>query len=94
MNGLKSSEAYQYLHSNKLRRILLMDVGHNLVYLLYILKADVEPSQSLNVPHHVKHQVKYRQQAAHVMQDHTCIFKVEPLQNEVNLIFTVHYAQY
>ena len=47
MNNLKSSEAYQYLHSNKVGRVLLKEiVGHNLIY----LKADVEPSQSLKVP--------------------------------------------
>ena len=39
MNNLKSSEAYQYLHSNKVGRVLLKEVGHNLIF----LKADVEP---------------------------------------------------
>ena len=48
MNNLKSSESYQYLHSNKVGRVLIKEVGHNLVY----LKADIEPSQSLKVPHH------------------------------------------
>ena len=49
MNNIKSSEAYQYLHSNKVGPVLLKEVvGHNLIY----LKADVEPSQSLKVPHH------------------------------------------
>ena len=46
MNNLKSSEAYQYLHSNKVGRVLLKEIaGHN-------LKGDVEPSQSLKVAHH------------------------------------------
>lgn len=48
MNNLKSSEAYQYLHSNKVGRVLLKEVGHYLVY----LKAHTEPSQSLKVQHH------------------------------------------
>ena len=48
MNNLKSSEAYQYLHRNKVGRVLLKEVGHDLMY----LKADMEPSQSLTVPHH------------------------------------------
>jgi len=48
MKNLKSSEAYQYLHSNKVGRVLLKEVGHDRMY----LKADIEPSQSLKVPHH------------------------------------------
>lgn len=48
MSNLKSSEAYQYLHSDKVGRVLFKDVGNDLVY----LKADVEPSQSLHVAHH------------------------------------------
>ena len=43
MNNLKSSEAYQYLQSNKVGRVLLKEIaGLNLIY----LKADIEPSQS------------------------------------------------
>lgn len=49
MNNLKSSEAYQYLHSNKVGRVVLKEMGHSLIY----LKAHVEPSQSLNIPHHL-----------------------------------------
>ncbi len=48
MSNLKSSEAYQYLHSSKVGRVLFKDVGNDFVY----LKADVEPSQSLNVSNH------------------------------------------
>ncbi len=48
MSNLKSSEAYQYLHNNKVGRVLFKDVGNDFVY----LKADVDPSQSLNVSHH------------------------------------------
>lgn len=48
MNNLKSAEAYQYLHSNKVGPVLIKSVGHDMVY----LKADVEPSQTLTVPHH------------------------------------------
>ena len=48
MNNLKSSEAYQYFHSNKVGHILLKEVGHDRMY----LKGDIEPSQSLKVPHH------------------------------------------
>ncbi len=48
MSNLKSSEAYQYLHSSKVGCVLFKDVGNDFVY----LKADVEPSQSLNVSHH------------------------------------------
>ncbi len=42
MSNLKSSEAYQYLHNNKVGRVLFKDVGNDFVY----LKADVDPSQS------------------------------------------------
>lgn len=48
MNNLKSCETYQYLHCNKVGRVLLKGVEHDLMY----LKADAEPSQSLKVPHH------------------------------------------
>lgn len=48
MSNLKSSEAYQYLHSDKVGRVLFKDVGNDLAY----LKADIEPSQSLHVTHH------------------------------------------
>ena len=48
MQNLKSSEAYQYLHSNKVGTVLVKELDHDLVY----LKADVEPSQSINVTHH------------------------------------------
>ena len=41
MNNLKSSEAYQYLHSNKVVRVLLKEVGHDLMY----LKADRAESE-------------------------------------------------
>ena len=47
MNNLKGSEGYQYLHSNKVGRVLHKAIG-DYVY----LKADVEPSQRLNVSHH------------------------------------------
>ncbi len=48
ISNLKSSEAYQYLHSSKVGCVLFKDVGNDFVY----LKAYVEPSQSLNVSHH------------------------------------------
>lgn len=48
MSNLKSSEAYQYLHSDKIGRVLCKDVGNYLIY----LKADIEPSQSPHVSHH------------------------------------------
>ncbi len=48
MSNLKSSEAYQYLYSDKVGRVLFKDVGNDLVY----LKADIEPSQSLHISHH------------------------------------------
>lgn len=48
MNNLKSSEAYQYLHSNKIGPVFVKEVGNDMVY----LKADVEPSQSCTTPHH------------------------------------------
>ena len=47
MMNLKSSEAYQYLHSEKVGRVWLKEVTEDLVY----LKADIEPSQSLNNTH-------------------------------------------
>lgn len=43
INNLKSSEAFQYLHSDKVGCALLHDMG-SLIY----LKADVQPSQSVN----------------------------------------------
>ena len=49
MENLKTSEAYQYLHSDKVGTVLVRQIEeHDLVY----LKADVEPSQSLHVTHH------------------------------------------
>lgn len=47
MDNLKSSEAYQYLHSNKVGRVLVKTVD-KYIY----LKADIEPSQSLKSPYH------------------------------------------
>jgi len=43
MSNLKSSEEYQYLHSDKVGRVLFKDIRSDLVY----LKANTEPSQSL-----------------------------------------------
>ncbi|KAL2091269.1 hypothetical protein ACEWY4_013532 [Coilia grayii] len=48
MMNLKSSEAYQYLHSEKVGRVWLKEVTEDLVY----LKADIEPSQSLHKMYH------------------------------------------
>ena len=48
MQNLKGAEAYQYLHSDKVGKVLIKELGNELVY----LKADVEPSQSLHVSHH------------------------------------------
>lgn len=46
MKNLKSSEAYQYLHSNKVGCVLTKSVED-----FVFLKADVEPSQSLHNSH-------------------------------------------
>lgn len=48
MMNLKSSEAYQYLHSEKVGRVWLKEITEDLVY----LKAEIEPSQSLKTTHH------------------------------------------
>lgn len=48
MSNLKRSEAYQYLHSNKVSHVHFKDVGNDFTY----LKADVESNQSLNPSHH------------------------------------------
>ena len=50
----RSISSQHWLHiskmytSNKVGRVLLKSVGHDIVY----LKAEVEPSQSLKVAHH------------------------------------------
>lgn len=46
-NNLKSFKVYQRFSSNKVRHALLKEADQNHVY----LKADPEPSQSLEVPH-------------------------------------------
>ena len=48
MMNLKSSEAYQYLHCEKVGRVWLKEITEDLVY----LKAEIEPSQSLKTTHH------------------------------------------
>ena len=48
MMNLKSIEAYQYLHSEKVGQVWLKEITEDLVY----LKAKIEPSQSLKTTHH------------------------------------------
>lgn len=48
MMNLKSSEAYQYLHCEKVGRVWIKEVAEDLVF----LKAEIEPSQSLKRMHH------------------------------------------
>lgn len=43
INNLKSSEAFQYLHSDKVGCVLLHDMG-----IIVYLKVDVQPSQCVN----------------------------------------------
>ena len=47
MKNYKSTEAYQYLHSGKVGRVLLHQIKEDLIF----LKADVQPSQSSSPVH-------------------------------------------
>ena len=48
MMNLKSTEAYQYLHSEKVGRVWLKEITEDIVY----LKAKIVPSQILKTTHH------------------------------------------